>query len=136
MKPVGGGQPVIQNQAVGSTAVAEPKKETEQVSNNSEAPKNSVETANAMKGEMGFNGQAQAAAVAERFHSTQMNPNQPVDLSNKELRNDMLRNAPQINPIAGEKGPHGLVSSMPIGNFLLPAAKKRFGKPVRQNSAG
>ena len=64
MKPVGGGQPVVQNQAVGSTAVAEPQKETEQVSNNPEPSKNNGAVANQMKGEMGFNGQAQAAAVA------------------------------------------------------------------------
>ena len=106
---VRGGQPagVSTSNNIGSTAVAdEPKaKEPEQGSNGAGAAKSATD-ANQMKGEVGFLGSAQQAAVAERFHSTKMNPNQPVDLSNKELRNDMLRNAPQVNPIAGENGPH------------------------------
>ena len=137
MKPVGGGQPVVQNQAVGSTAVAEPQKETEQVSNNPEPSKNNGAVANQMKGEMGFNGQAQAAAVAERFHSTQMNPNQPVDLSNKELRNDMLRNAPQINPIAGENGPHACGGAAMANALILssdtPEKAKANAQAVRKS---
>jgi len=65
-----------------------------------------------------------------------MNPNQPVDLSDKELRNDMLRNAPQINPIAGENGPHACGGAAMANALILssntPEKAKANAQAVRK----
>lgn len=121
MKPVGSGQNTTSNQAVGQTAVAEPKAaEKDASSNGTSESKNNGSDSHALKGEFAFTGQMKAAAMAEHFHNTQMNPNTPVDITNKEARNDLLRNTPQINPIstANGNGPH-LCGGASMANALI-----------------
>jgi hypothetical protein len=134
---VRGGQPagVSTSNNIGS-AVADPKPaEPEQASNGATASKSPAD-ANQMKGEMGFLGSAQQAAVAERFHSTKMDPNKPVDLTDKEMRNDMIRNAPQINPIAGANGPDACGGAAMANALILssntPEKAKANGQAVRK----
>ncbi len=134
-----GGQPTVQKPASPPVAQEPKKKKIESAASGTPAVKKDPADTNQMKGEMGFAGQAQMAVVAERYQSTRVSPNQQVDITNPEARNNLLRNTPQMNPIskAQGNGPH-LCGGAAMANALILSAKtpeqaKANGQAVRKS---
>ena len=63
-------------------------------------------------------------SFAERFHHIEMDPYRPLDITNDEIVRDLLRNAPQINPVSTLNGNgQALCGAASIANALILSCK-------------